>query len=92
MKGINRTQRMLYIYEPFLRKLLKDKLQPAKSYLRKEFVVTIEYVCVCVCVCVCRERERERFITLKTKTNVEIMMEHNVIYLDDVEMMKTNKI
>ena len=51
---------MLYIYEPFLRKLLKDKLQPAKSYLRKEFVVTIEYVCVCVCVCVCVERERER--------------------------------
>ena len=52
---------MLYIYEPFLRKLLKYKLQPAKSYLRKEFVVIIEYiyiyVCVCVCVCVYRERK-----------------------------------
>ena len=85
---------MLYIYEPFLRKLLKYKLQPAKSYLRKEFVVIIEYIyiCVCVCVCVCVQREKD-FITLKTKTNVEIMMmEHNVIYLDDVEMMKTNKI
>ena len=40
------------------------------------------------------ERERERdFITLKTKVNVEnMMMEYNVIYLDDVEMMKTNTI